>query len=287
MDDNVGGGRERCGGSLYKLAGLDGPPRTSEFSLDQVSIGGNEFVVIAGPCSVESRAQMIEVAEAVRKAGAHLLRGGAFKPRSSPYSFQGLGEDGLKFLAEARSATGLPVVTEVVDAADVDLVESYADVLQVGSRNSQNYALLKRLGRSRKPVLLKRGLMSTVEELLGSAEYILAGGNERVVLCERGIRTFEPSTRNTLDLSAVLALKERSHLPVVVDPSHASGLARYVPALAKAALAVGADGLMIEVHGRPAEALCDGEESLDPVGFSRLMSELRALAPHFGRVIST
>lgn len=272
---------------LYHLAGLDGPPRTSIVSLNGVNIGGDEFVVIAGPCSVEGGPQTAEVAEAVKKAGAHLLRGGAFKPRSSPYSFQGLGEDGLKFLAEARELAGLPVVTEVVDAADVDLVESYADVLQVGSRNSQNYALLKRLGRSSKPVLLKRGLMSTVEELLGSAEYILAGGNDRVVLCERGIRTFETATRNTLDLSAIPALKERSHLPVVVDPSHASGLARYVPALAKAALAVGADGLMIEVHCRPEEALCDGEESLSPDEFQRLMAELSALAPHFDRVIST
>ena len=281
MGDN--GGAER----LYHLAGLDGPPRTSLIPLGGgVSIGGREFVVIAGPCSVEDGPQMAETAEAVKRAGAHLLRGGAFKPRSSPYSFQGLAEEGLKLLAEARAVTGLPVVTEVVDSLEVDLVESYADILQVGSRNSQNYSLLKRLGRSRKPVLLKRGLMSTVEELLGSAEYLLAGGNERVILCERGIRTFETATRNTLDLSAVLALRERSHLPVVVDPSHASGLARHVPALAKAALAVGADGLMIEVHCRPREALCDGEESLDPGEFQRLMTELGALAPHFGRVIS-
>ena len=287
MDNNGGIGRDYGNGRFYKLAGLDGPPRTSDFSLGKVSVGGREFVVVAGPCSVEDGPQMAEAARAVKNAGAHLLRGGAFKPRTSPYSFQGLAEEGLKILAAAGKETGLPVVTEVVDTVDVDMVESYADVLQVGSRNSQNFSLLKRLGRSRKPVLLKRGLMNTVDELLGSAEYILAGGNEKVILCERGIRTFEPSTRNTLDLSAVLALKERSHLPVMVDPSHACGLARYVPSLTKAALAVGADGVMIEVHGRPEEALCDGEESLNPEEFLRLMAELRGLAPHFGRVIST
>ncbi|MDR0881189.1 MAG: 3-deoxy-7-phosphoheptulonate synthase, partial [Candidatus Adiutrix sp.] len=245
-----------------------------------------EFIIMAGPCSVEADPQMLGTAWEVKMAGAHLLRGGAFKPRSSPYSFQGLAEEGLKMLAKARELTGLPIVTEVMDSTDIDLVEAYADVLQVGARNAQNFSLLKRLGRTRKPVLLKRGLMNTVDEFLCSAEYLLAGGNEQVILCERGIRTFETSTRNTLDLSSILAIKERSHLPVIVDPSHASGQARYVAPLSKASLAVGADGLMIEVHCRPEAALCDGEESLNPVEFKKLMAELAELAPHFGRVIS-
>ena len=271
----------------YKLASLGSHPAASLIKLGSSAIGGEEFVVMAGPCSVEADPQMLGTAWDVKMGGAHLLRGGAFKPRSSPYSFQGLAEEGLKMLAKARELTGLPVVTEVMDSTDVDLIEAYADVLQVGARNAQNFSLLKRLGRSRKPVLLKRGLMNTVEEFLCSAEYILAGGNENVILCERGIRTFETSTRNTLDLSAILAIKERSHLPVIVDPSHASGKAHYVAPLSKAALAVGADGLMIEVHCRPEEALCDGEESLNPVQFQELMRELALLAPHFGRTIST
>jgi 3-deoxy-7-phosphoheptulonate synthase len=272
----------------YKLASLGGRSEPSVFDLGRgVSLGGREFIVMAGPCSVEADPQMLGTAWDVKMAGAHLIRGGAFKPRSSPYSFQGLAEEGLKMLAKARELTGLAVVTEVMDSVDVDLVEAYADVLQVGARNAQNFSLLKRLGQSRKPVLLKRGLMNTVEEFLGSAEYLLAGGNEKVILCERGIRTFEPSTRNTLDLSAVLAIKERSHLPVIVDPSHASGRASFVPPLAKAALAVGADGLMIEVHCRPETALCDGDESLRPGEFQGLMAELAALAPHFGRSLTT
>ncbi len=271
----------------YKLASLGSHPAASVINLGSASIGGEEFVVMAGPCSVEADPQMLGTAWDVKMGGAHLIRGGAFKPRSSPYSFQGLAEEGLKMLAKARELTGLPVVTEVMDSTDVDLIEAYADVLQVGARNAQNFSLLKRLGRSKKPVLLKRGLMNTIEEFLCSAEYILAGGNENVILCERGIRTFETATRNTLDLSAILAIKERSHLPVIVDPSHASGKAHYVGPLAKASLAVGADGLMIEVHCRPEEALCDGEESLNPIQFQGLMRELAALAPHFGRVIST
>jgi 3-deoxy-7-phosphoheptulonate synthase len=230
---------------------------------------------------------MLGTAWDVKVAGAHILRGGAFKPRSSPYSFQGLAEEGLKKLAQARELTGLAIVTEVMDSTDVDLVASYADVLQVGARNAQNFSLLKRLGQLNKPILLKRGLMNTVEEFLCSAEYILAGGNSQVVLCERGIRTFETSTRNTLDLSSILTIKEKSHLPVIVDPSHASGKAHYVAPLSKAALAVGADGLMIEVHCDPAKALCDGEESLNPEEFKELMLSLRDLAPHFGRRIST
>ena len=271
----------------YKLAGLGECPQPSVFELGRgVRLGGREFVVMAGPCSVEADPQMLGTAWDVKMAGAHILRGGAFKPRSSPYSFQGLAEEGLKMLAKARELTGLAVVTEVMDSGDVDLVESYADILQVGARNAQNFSLLKRLGQARKPVLLKRGLMNTVDEFLSSAEYILAGGNEKVILCERGIRTFEPSTRNTLDLSAVPAIKERSHLPVIVDPSHASGRASFVAPLAKAALAVGADGLMIEVHCRPETALCDGDESLNPLEFQALMAELAALAPHFGRSLS-
>ncbi len=271
----------------YKLASRGHHPAASVIPLGHTAIGAEEFIVMAGPCSVEADPQMMGTAWDVKMAGAHLLRGGAFKPRSSPYSFQGLAEEGLKMLAKARELTGLPIVTEVMDSNDVDLVEAYADVLQVGARNAQNFSLLKRLGRSRKPVLLKRGLMNTIDEFLCSAEYLLAGGNEQVILCERGIRTFETSTRNTLDLSAVLAIKERSHLPVIVDPSHASGQARYVAPLSKAALAVGADGLMIEVHCRPEAALCDGEESLNPDEFHRLMAELAVLAPHFGRTIST
>jgi 3-deoxy-7-phosphoheptulonate synthase len=242
---------------------------------------------MAGPCSVEADPQMLGTAWDVKVAGAHIIRGGAFKPRSSPYSFQGLAEEGLKKLASARELTGLAIVTEVMDSTDVDLVSSYADILQVGARNAQNFSLLKRLGQLNKPILLKRGLMNTVEEFLCSAEYILAGGNPNVILCERGIRTFETSTRNTLDLSSVLAIKEKSHLPVIVDPSHASGKAHYVAPLSKAALAVGADGLMIEVHCDPANALCDGEESLNPEQFKELMLTLKDLAPHFGRQIST
>jgi 3-deoxy-7-phosphoheptulonate synthase len=242
---------------------------------------------MAGPCSVEADPQMLGTAWDVKVSGAHIIRGGAFKPRSSPYSFQGLAEEGLKMLGKARELTGLGIVTEVMDSNDVDMVESYADILQVGARNSQNFSLLKRLGRAKKPVLLKRGLMNTVDELLSSAEYILAGGNEKVILCERGIRTFEPSTRNTLDLSSVLTIKEKSHLPVIVDPSHASGKAHYVAPLSKAALAVGADGLMIEVHCDPEKALCDGEESITPQEFKDLMLNLAAIAPFFGRQIST
>ncbi|MDR2368165.1 MAG: 3-deoxy-7-phosphoheptulonate synthase [Deltaproteobacteria bacterium] len=271
----------------YKQASRLTHPENSIVKVGSQSVGGTEFVVMAGPCSVEADPQMLGTAWDVKMAGAHIIRGGAFKPRSSPYSFQGLAEEGLKMLAKARELTGLGIVTEVMDSSDVDLVEAYADILQVGARNSQNFSLLKRLSKSRKPILLKRGLMNTVEELLCSAEYLLAGGNESVILCERGIRTFETSTRNTLDISSVLAIKERSHLPVIIDPSHASGKAHYVAPLSKAALAVGADGLMIEVHCAPELALCDGEESLVPETFRELMAELAELAPHFGRRIST
>ncbi len=257
----------------------------TRITVGEATIGGEEFVVIAGPCSVEDEEGLISTAESVKAAGAAVLRGGAFKPRTSPYSFQGLEEEGLKLLDLARQKTGLPVVTEVMDSTDIPLVESYADILQVGARNCQNTSLLKKLGRARKPVLLKRGLMATLDEFLMAAEYILAAGNERVILCERGIRTFERATRNTLDLSAVPILKERTHLPVIVDPSHAVGERRYVSPLAKAALAVGADGIMVEVHTQPEKALCDGEQSLRPEAFSRLMDELRAMAGLFGRVV--
>jgi len=242
-----------------------------------VTIGGGGFVVIAGPCSVESPEQLLTTARAVKDCGAGILRGGAYKPRTSPYSFQGLGEEGLRLLAQAREATGLPIVTEVMDSADIHLVETFADIVQVGARNIQNFSLLRKLGACQKPVLLKRGLMTTVKEFLMSAEYILAAGNPQVILCERGIRTFETATRNTLDLSAVCVLKERTHLPVIVDPSHAVGQRRFVQPLARAAMAVGADGVMVEVHCSPETALCDGEQSLRPEDFAHLMEDLNAL----------
>jgi len=248
-----------------------------------IRIGSPQVVIIAGPCSVETQEQIMETATAVKSAGAVILRGGAFKPRSSPYNFQGLGEEGLKFLEEARTKTGLPVVTEVMDTRLVELVAGYADILQIGSRNMQNYPLLKEVGRLRKPILLKRGMMATIEEFLLAAEYILNQGNEQVILCERGIRTFETSTRNTLDLNAVPMLKHLSHLPVIVDPSHGTGHRWMVPAMAKAAIAAGADGLIMEVHYKPEEALCDGQQSLSPDEFIRLMADLKKIAQAVGR----
>jgi 3-deoxy-7-phosphoheptulonate synthase len=256
------------------LVSRDSQAQDTVVKVGGVTIGGPRFAVIAGPCSVESAEQMVATAQAVKSAGASLLRGGAYKPRTSPYSFQGMGEDGLKLLALARETTGLPVVTEVMDSGDIPLVEAYADMIQVGARNVQNFSLLKKLGRVAKPILLKRGLMTTVDELLMSAEYILAAGNPQVVLCERGIRTFETATRNTLDLSAVCVLKERTHLPVIVDPSHAVGQRRFVAPMARGALAVGADGLMVEVHCSPETALCDGEQSLTPAEFAEMMAQL-------------
>jgi 3-deoxy-7-phosphoheptulonate synthase len=250
-----------------------------------IPIGGSDIVVIAGPCSVESRDQLFKTAMSVKESGARILRGGAFKPRSSPYSFQGLGEEGLKLLSAVRAETGLPVVTEVMDTRQVELVVGYADMLQIGSRNMQNYPLLKEAGMCRKPVLLKRGMMATIEEFLLAAEYILNQGNDQVVLCERGIRTFETSTRNTLDLSAVPMLKRLSHLPVIVDPSHGTGLRWMVPAMARAAVAVGADGLIMEVHYKPEEALCDGRQSLNLIEFSQLMTDLGKIARAIGREI--
>jgi 3-deoxy-7-phosphoheptulonate synthase len=248
-----------------------------------VSIGAEKVAVIAGPCSVESREQMLEVARSVKASGAAMIRGGAFKPRTLPYSFQGLGVEGLKILAEAREETGLPVVTEVMSPEDVGIVEEYADVLQIGARNVQNYPLLKRVGEASKPVLLKRGLSSTVEEWLSAAEYVLAGGNEEVILCERGIRTYQKLTRFTLDLTVVPLLKEVSPLPVVVDPSHGTGVRSLVSPMAKAAVAAGADGLLIEVHPNPEEAKSDGAQSLRPKEFRELMKGLDPVAQAVGR----
>jgi 3-deoxy-7-phosphoheptulonate synthase len=267
----------------YKLASRQHKPSDTVIRLGGVQIGGERFVVMGGPCAVEDAEQLMATARVVRDAGAAILRGGAFKPRTSPYSFQGLEEEGLRLLEQAAKATGLPVVTEVMDSGDISLVASYADILQVGARNVQNFSLLKKLGKAGKPILLKRGLMTTLDEFLMSAEHILASGNERVILCERGIRTFETATRNTLDLGAVPVLKERTHLPVIVDPSHATGNWRYVRALARASMAVGADGLMVEVHICPERALCDGDQSLSPEGFFQLMKELRAMARLMGR----
>ena len=260
-------------------------PDPTIVKVNEIRIGSSEVVIIAGPCSVENHEQLMETAKAVKSAGGVILRGGAFKPRSSPYNFQGLGEEGLKLLMEAKKETGLPVVTEVMDTRLVELVAGYADILQIGSRNMQNYPLLKEVGMLRKPVLLKRGMMATIEEFLLAAEYILNQGNDQVILCERGIRTFETSTRNTLDLSAVPMLKHLCHLPVIVDPSHGTGHRWMVPAMAKAAIAAGADGLIIEVHYKPEEALCDGQQSLSPDEFARLMADLKKIAQAVGREI--
>lgn len=248
-------------------------------------IGGKNVVVIAGPCSVESKEQLMEAAYGINKYGASLLRGGAFKPRTLPYSFQGLGVEGLKILADARDETGLPIVTEVMACEEVTVVEEYADVLQVGARNTQNYPLLKRLGDARKPVLLKRGLSSTIEEWLGSAEYILNGGNEDVMLCERGIRTFSQLTRFTLDLTAVPLLKEITNLPVIVDPSHGTGIRSLVSPMAAASVAAGADGIMIEVHPKPEEAMSDGAQSLTVENFASLMAEVKPVASAIGKTL--
>jgi 3-deoxy-7-phosphoheptulonate synthase len=258
-------------------------PQGTVLTVRDVSIGGPEVVVIAGPCAVESEDQILATARAVKESGARLLRGGAYKPRTSPYSFQGMREDGLKLLTRARQETGLPIVTEVMDARHIELVARHADMLQIGSRNMQNFTLLEEAGKCGMPVLLKRGMSSTIEEFLQAAEYIMNGGNHQLVLCERGIRTFEPSTRNTLDLNAVPMLKRHTHLPVIVDPSHGTGHWWMVPHLACAAVAVGADGLLIEVHRNPQEALSDGPQSLAPYRFDSLMQEVRAVARAVGR----
>lgn len=273
------------GSSIPSRVSRKTKPTDTIVNINGVKVGGSEIVVIAGPCAVESREQLFETARSVRTAGAHILRGGAFKPRSSPYSFQGMGEEGLKLLYEIRKETGMPVVTEVMDTRQVEMVAQYADMIQIGSRNMQNYPLLKEAGICRKPVLLKRGMMATIDEYLMAAEYVLSHGNEQVILCERGIRTFETSTRNTLDLSAVPVLKRLTHLPVIVDPSHGTGVRWMVPPMAKAAVAVGADGLIMEVHYNPEAALCDGYQSLSLDEFDSLMCDLRKIAQAVGREI--
>jgi len=270
----------------FKLVNREFRAEPTIVKANGVSIGGEEFILMAGPCAVETREQMISTARAVRDAGARVLRGGAFKPRTSPYSFQGLGEEGLRILRDAREETGLAIVTEVISPGLVPLVARYADILQIGARNMQNYALLESVGETRKPVLLKRGMMSTIEELLLAAEYIVSRGNSQVMLCERGIRTFEKATRNTLDISAVAVIKESCHLPVIVDPSHSTGHRAYVPAVAKAAVAAGADGIIIEVHPSPEDACSDGPQSLRFNEFRELMDELRPIAAAVGRWIA-
>jgi len=270
----------------FKLVSREAKPDGTVLNIQGIQIGGSEVVVMAGPCAVESREQLLATAKAVKASGARILRGGAFKPRKSPYSFQGLEEEGLKLLACIRQETGIPIITEVMDTRLIDLVCAHADILQIGSRNMHNSALLKEVGLSRKPVLLKRGMSATIEEFLLAAEYILKQGNHQVILCERGIRTFETSTRFTLDLSAVPMIKRLSHLPVVVDPSHGSGHWWMVPSLAKAAIAIGADGLMVEVHCNPQEALSDGPQSLRPDKFDLMMKDLVKVARSIGREIT-
>jgi 3-deoxy-7-phosphoheptulonate synthase len=258
-------------------------PQDTVVSINGVQVGGPEIVIIAGPCSVESRSQLLETAHAVKAAGASALRGGAYKPRTSPYSFQGLGEEGLELLAEAKQATGLSIVTEAMAPEQLPMVMRYADVIQIGARNMQNFALLRAVGESGHPVLLKRGLMSTIEEWLMSAEYVLSQGNSRLMLCERGIRTFETYTRNTTDINAVPVVKSLSHLPIILDPSHSTGKWQYVQAVARAGIAAGADGLMVEVHNHPEEALSDGAQSLTPRNFSQLVAEAVKIAAAVGR----
>lgn len=267
----------------YKLAGKELKKEPTVVKVGNVEIGGKEVVIMAGPCAIENEETYIGTAIKVKESGAKILRGGAFKPRTSPYAFQGLEEDGLKIMAKARDITGLVLVTEVVDTRDVDLIASYADIIQIGARNMQNFKLLHEVGLTNKPILLKRGLAATIEEWLMAAEYIMAAGNSNIILCERGIRTYETATRNTIDISAIPVTKELSHLPIVVDPSHATGTWKYVNALSKGAVATGADGLIIEVHSDPSNALCDGPQSLRPSKFDQLVNELRPVAEAVGR----
>ncbi|MEN6356182.1 MAG: 3-deoxy-7-phosphoheptulonate synthase [Armatimonadota bacterium] len=269
----------------YKIVGKDFHPDKTIISVRGVDIGGQKVVVMAGPCSIETEEQTLEVAKAVKASGATILRGGAFKPSTSPYSFHGLGEDALKMLAAAREVTGMPIITEVMDARDIELVSKYADILQIGTRNMTNYSLLQELGNVKKPVMLKRGMASTIEEWLQAAEYIASSGNDDIILCERGIRTFETYTRNTFDVSAIPALLGLTHLPIVADPSHGTGKFNLVSPVAKAAVAAGADGLMIEVHPHPEKALKDGPQSLTPTNFDKLMSEMAAVARAVGRYV--
>jgi len=269
----------------YKLASRDVKPKDTLVSINGIKVGGKRIIVMAGPCAVESEQQLMEAARIVKDAGASVMRGGAFKPRTSPFSFQGLEEAGLELLAKVKEKFGIPVVTEVVDSSDVDMVSRVADILQVGARNMQNFTLLTTIGKSKRPVVLKRGYSSTVTEWLTAADYLLREGNSKVILCERGIRTFEDSTRFSLDISAIPVIKKSSHLPVIVDPSHAAGHYSLVPAMSKAAVAAGADGLLIEVHPKPEEALVDGLQSLTPENFAKLMDELRLIARSVGREI--
>ncbi|OGS45868.1 MAG: 3-deoxy-7-phosphoheptulonate synthase [Elusimicrobia bacterium RIFOXYD2_FULL_34_15] len=267
----------------YKLVSREFKKENTIIKIDNLKIGGKEIIVAAGPCSVETKELLLEIAEDAKKSGAKMIRGGAFKPRTSPYAFQGLGEEGLKYLAEARKKTGLLVITEVMNVKQVGIVTKYTDIIQIGARNMQNYDLLKEVGKARKPVLLKRGLSATIEEFLMSAEYILSNGNYDVILCERGIRTFETATRFTLDLNAVPVIKKLSHLPVFVDPSHGVGVREYIPAMSKASIACGADGLLLEVHPHPEKAFSDGPQSLLPKQFDVMMKELRLVAESVGR----
>jgi 3-deoxy-7-phosphoheptulonate synthase len=269
----------------YKLASRTFKPENTVITVGDVRIGGDEVIVMAGPCSAETEPQVRATAAAVRRAGAKIFRGGAFKPRSSPYSFQGLGEEGLRLLRDAASSEGMALVSEVMDISQLEVIEKYCDIFQVGARNMQNFTLLRELGHRRKPVLLKRGISATIEEWLLSAEYVLSGGNTAVILCERGIRTFETATRNTFDISAIPVVKKLSHLPVVADPSHGAGRRDMVAPMARAAVAAGADGLLIEVHCDPDHALSDGAQSMFPAQFDRLMAELRIIAPAIGRSI--
>ena len=269
----------------YKLASRTFKPEGTVVTIDDVRIGGDEVIVMAGPCSAENEEQVFTAAAAVKKAGAKVFRGGAFKPRSSPYSFQGLGEEGLRMLREAADHENMKLVSEVMDISQIDVVGRYSDIYQVGARNMQNFTLLRELGRTRKPILLKRGIAATIEEWLLSAEYILAGGNTDVILCERGIRTFESFTRNTLDISAIPVIKKLSHLPIITDPSHATGNRNMVAPMARASIAAGADGIIVEVHCNPDKALSDGAQSMFPAQFDRVMAELRIIAPAIGRSI--
>ncbi|HRQ22048.1 MAG TPA: 3-deoxy-7-phosphoheptulonate synthase [Anaerolineales bacterium] len=270
----------------FKLGSRQVHPENSVFPIDGFTIGGNDIAIIAGPCSVESKSQILETAHAVREAGANALRGGVFKPRTSPYSFQGLGEEGLEYLAEAREQTGMPIVVEIMSQTQLDVMLKYVDVFQVGARNMQNFNLLRALGETRKTVLLKRGLSATIEELLMSAEYLLAGGNKQVILCERGIRTFETATRNTTDINAIPVLKKLTHLPVILDPSHSTGHVDYVAAIARAAIAAGADGLIVEVHPDPTQAVSDGKQSLKPEKFAEMVAQVKAIAEIMGRRVA-
>ncbi len=267
----------------YKLASREFHPRPSKVNVSGVEIGGQRIVVMAGPCAVENESQLIQTAVAVQECGGLILRGGAFKPRTSPFSFQGLGKDALEMLSKVNNEFGLPIITEIVDVHDIELMVEYADIIQVGARNMQNFSLLKELSKLKHPVLLKRGLSATVTEWLTAADYLMAGGNRRVILCERGIRTYEDSVRFSMDISSIAVVKHVSHLPVIVDPSHAAGNALYVPSIAKAAIAAGADGLLIEVHPDPAKALVDGLQSLNISAFKKLMAELKPIAEAVGR----